>query len=101
MSQVPPPVPPQQPYPPQSLGHAAPPVALDLRTVAVRQRVIMYCIPGYLVLVLGQFAIPPELRLIPALLALGLSVTAAVFVFMLALSLYNTGTGILLGILTL
>ena len=101
MSQVPPPIPPQQPYPPQSLGYAPPPAGVDLRTIAVRQRVIMYCILAYLVLIVGQFALPPELRLIPALLALAVSITAAVFVFMLALALYNTGTGILLGILTL
>jgi hypothetical protein len=107
MSQVPPPIPPrvpyppQQPYPAQSQGYAAPPAALDLRAVAVRQRVIMFCLLGYLVLIFGQFAFPPELRFIPALLALAVSVAAAVFVFLLTVALYNTGMGILLGLLTL
>jgi hypothetical protein len=107
MSQVLPPVPPQQPfppqqpYPPQSLGYAPPPAGVDLRTIAVRQRVLMYCILGYIVVVFGQFAFPPALRFLPGLLALVLSVTAAVFVFMLAIALYNTGAGIVLGVLTL
>jgi hypothetical protein len=118
MSQVPPPVPPMQPMPPyapqqpgyapqqvgyapQQLGYAPPPPRTDLRTIAVRQRVIMWCILAYIVLIFGQFAFPPELRLIPALLAMAASVTAAVFVFMLAIALYNTGAGIVLGLLTL
>ena len=118
MSQVPPPVPPQQPYaaqdyphhqpypphqpvPAQALDYAPPPSGVDLRTIAVRQRGIMFCILAYIVLVLGQFLFPPEVRPIVGLLALAASITAAVFVFMLALALYNTAAGIVLGILTL
>jgi hypothetical protein len=61
----------------------------------------MYCILGYLVLVIAQFFVPPALGLFLALAGFAVSITAAVFVFMLALSLYGTGVGIVLGILTL
>ena len=115
MSQIPPQVPPQPPYAPpapfpaqatgpypaQSLNYAPPPVGVDLRTIAVRQRAIMYCILGYIAMVVAQFVVPPQLQIVPALFAIAMSLTAAVFVFMLALSLYNTAVGIILGILTL
>ena len=99
--------PPQQPYPPgvmppATLGYATPlPARTDLRAIAVRQRAIMFCILAYLILVAAQFAMPQELRIIPSLLAICVSIAAAVFVFMLALSVYNTAVGIVLGILTL
>ncbi|MDB5329137.1 MAG: hypothetical protein JWP03_288 [Phycisphaerales bacterium] len=89
------------PLMPTPLNYAAPPPRNDLRNIAVRQKAIMYCILGYVALIVGQFALPPELRIIVALLAMGVSITAAVFVFMLAISVYNTGIGIVLGILTL
>jgi hypothetical protein len=99
MSQVPPSMP---PGPPHGLGYAPPPQAgTDLRTIALRQRAVMYCILAYLLLVVCQFALPPGLRWILGLAALAVSVAAAVFVFMLALAVYNTGTGVVLGILTL
>ena len=41
------------------------------------------------------------MRWVAAVLGFAVSVTAAVFVFMLALALYNTGAGVVLGILTL
>src|SRR5688500_6455416 len=119
MSQVPPPppgaplpLPPLPPHgpqygapygPPQQLNYAMPmPRAhTDLRTIAVRQRVVMYCILAYIVTAVGHFLVPPEVRLVVTLLMLAATITAAVFVFMLALAVYDTGTGILLGILTL
>ena len=48
-----------------------------------------------------QFALPAELRLIAGIIALAATVTGAIFVFMLSIALYNTGVGILLGILSL
>ena len=92
-----------QPQIVQPLGYAPPPMILkgDLRTVAVRQKAVMYCILGYFVALVLQFVLPRELRPVSALLALGMVITATVFVFMLALSLYSTGIGVLLGILTL
>lgn len=99
---VPPSMPQQPPSPPQVLGYSTPqPVRGDLRAIAMRQKAIIYCILAYLLLVLSQFALPPELRILPGLAAIVVSITGAVFVFMLALSLYNTGVGIVLGILTL
>ena len=104
MTQYPPPgqYPPGQ-LSPQQLGYATPEAGprADIRQIAQRQRALMFCILGYLGLVVVQFAFPPELRMFLGLAALAVSVTAAVFVFMLALSLYGTGVGILLGILTL
>ena len=90
-----------EPVPGQALNYAPPPSGVDLRTIAVRQKGIMFCILAYITLLIGQFLFPPELRPIVGLLALGATLTASVFVFMLALTLYNTGVGILLGILTL
>jgi len=98
MSQMPPPAPPNTQQP---LNYAAPTEGVDLRAIAVRQRAIMYCILGYIVMILGQFLIPPGLRFVPAIIAMAVSIVAAVFVFMLALSLYGTGIGLLLGVLTL
>lgn len=115
MSSIPPPVPPTYPhahppqypppyppaYPPQPLNYAAPPSGLDLRTIALRQKGIIYCILGYLLCVVLQFVVPMPVTLLLGLACLGAAVTGAVFVFMLSLSIYSTGVGILLGILTL
>ncbi|MDB5297180.1 MAG: hypothetical protein JWO31_3163 [Phycisphaerales bacterium] len=89
--------------PPPPLGYATPSAAprADLRTIAQRQRALMFCILGYLALVVARFVLPPSLSILLALAAFAVSITAAVFVFMLALSLYSTGVGVLLGILTL
>jgi len=61
----------------------------------------MFCILAYFLLVIAQFGVPPELRLVFGLLAIAVIVTGAVFVFMLAIALYNTGAGVVLGILAL
>lgn len=94
--------PPPHPYPPplQPLNYA-PPARNDLREIAKRQRAIMICILIYLGAGIGQFILPPEVRPIVALAIFGVVITATVFVFMLAIALYNTGVGVLLGILTL
>ena len=86
----------------------------DLRRTAVYQKGIIFCLLAYilevLLLVVYRFALPPALRLSPAvrlflaLLGLGgifLLITAAVFVFLLATKVYGTGLGVLLAILTL
>jgi len=89
------------PLQPEPLNYATPAARNDLREIATRQRAIMLCILGYVVLVVLQFALPPEGRIVLGLAALAVCITAAVFVFMLALAVYNTATGIVLGILTL
>jgi hypothetical protein len=73
----------------------------DLYSVAIYQKVILWCILAYLVAVAAQFAVPRESRLILGLVFAAVAVLATVFVFMLALKVYSTGMGILLGILTL
>ncbi len=73
----------------------------DLRSVAKFQKGILVCLLIYLVIVFGQFAIPPEIRIV-LLIGLLLNVIAgAVFVFRLAIKVYGTGLGILLGILSM
>jgi hypothetical protein len=109
MSQIPPPpVPPNQPpppgqfppQPPQPLSYGTS-ARSDLKEIASQQRAIMLCILAYIVAVICQFALPQNLRLFVGLAVMAVGVIAAVFIFMLAIKLYGTGVGILLGILTL
>lgn len=73
----------------------------DLRSVAKYQKGIILSILVYLIAVIGQFALPVDLRPLVAIAALLAGLVGAVFVFLLAMKTYGTGTGILLGILTL
>src|SRR5262249_11395353 len=73
----------------------------DLYTVAVYQKVILLCILCYLGAGVANLAVPEGLRLFPLLGVIGVGVAAAVFIFMLAIKLYETGIGVVLGILTL
>jgi predicted RNA-binding Zn-ribbon protein involved in translation (DUF1610 family) len=73
----------------------------NLYSVALYQKIIIWCILAYFIAVIAQFAIPEESRLLLALAVVPVVLLAAVFVFMLALQVYSTGAGILLGILTL
>jgi hypothetical protein len=73
----------------------------DLYTVAIYQKVILLCILCYLGAVVAQFAVPEEFRLFLILGVVAVGIAATVFVFMLAIKLYETGTGVVLGILTL
>lgn len=99
MTQYPPPgQPPHQP-----LNYATPTTGprTDLREIAARQRNLMYCILAYILLIVSQFVLPRDLGMFIAGAALIVSITAVVFVFMLSIALYNTGVGVLLGVLTL
>ncbi|MCL2640626.1 MAG: hypothetical protein FWD53_07270 [Phycisphaerales bacterium] len=81
----------------------------ELREIANRQRVIIWCILGYFIIVASMVALsvidPQEpILLLAATLALmlaylGVLVTALVFVFMLAIKLYGIVVGILLGLM--
>ena len=95
MSQTPPPVLPYNTPRPEGISRE------DLRQIAGLQRGIMICILVYLIAVVGQFALPAPMRLLVGLAMLAVGVVAAVFIFMLAIKLYSTGLGVLLGILTL
>jgi hypothetical protein len=88
------------PGPQLPLNYAQPP-RNDLRRIAVRQRALMICLLVYIVLVILRFVLPPIGILVIAIPLLGVIVTAAVFVFMLAMAVYSTGPGVVLGILTL
>ena len=73
----------------------------DLRSVARFQKGILVCILIYLIAVIGQFALPVEIRPIIGIGVLLAGIGSAVFVFMLAMKVYGTGLGIVLGILSL
>jgi hypothetical protein len=73
----------------------------DLRSVAKYQKGILICILIYLLAVLAQFGIPAELRLVLALGVLVVGIVGTIFVFLLAMKVYSTVVGVLLGILTL
>ena len=73
----------------------------ELRQIALYQRVILFCILIYLIVVAAQFLIPEESRWLLLIVAVPVCLTAAAFVFLLASTIYPTGLGILLGILTL
>ncbi len=73
----------------------------DLRSVAVYQKGILICILIYLIMVIVQLAIPEDLRPLLALGVVPLGIVGAVFVFLLAIKVYGTGLGIVLGILSL
>ncbi|HYV39647.1 MAG TPA: hypothetical protein VE988_28420 [Gemmataceae bacterium] len=73
----------------------------DLKAIALYQKVVLLCLLVYIIAVVAQFAFPPEIRLLLGLAMLGVGITAAVFVFLLALKVYSPGVGIALAILTL
>jgi hypothetical protein len=88
------------PLSPPPLNYAVPQPRADLRNAALQQRALNLCILAYIIVGILSFAgiLPP---LLVGLLALGIIVTGAVFTFMLALSVYGTAAGIILGLLTL
>jgi len=110
MSQYPPPVPNQNlndvpPLPLPTLVYATPQGSgMDLKRVAAQQRAINLCILAEIIIIILQVAhlgMPQMFALAMALVFIGVAITAAVFIFMLALSVYGTATGIVLGILSL
>jgi len=72
----------------------------DLRSVAKFQKGILVCILIYLA-VIGQLALPPDIRPLIGIAVLIAGIVGAVFVFLLAIKVYGTGLGILLGVLSL
>lgn len=93
------------PYQPPSLESQAVGVLSgtrdDLRAVAKYQKGIIVCILVYLILVIVQFALPPDLRPILGLLLIPLGIIGTVFVFLLSTKVYGTPLGIVFGLLTL
>ena len=72
----------------------------DLLSVAKNQKGILVCILIQLVAMVGQFALPPGVRLFLGLAVLIIGLVGAIFVFMLAIKVYGTAVGILLGFLS-
>jgi hypothetical protein len=82
--------------------------AEDLRAVAWSQKAVMLCILAYLATLPASFALsalPDEIqfgaRIGQVMFLLIIGITSAVFVFMMALKVYTTGVGVVLGLLTL
>jgi hypothetical protein len=73
----------------------------DLRKVAKYQKGVITCILIQLLTMGAQFALPPELRIFVSLGLLIVGVAGTVFIFLLAMNVYSTGLGVLLGILAL
>jgi hypothetical protein len=73
----------------------------DLVKVAKYQKGVLVCILIYLLAVVGQFALPPQLRQILGLGVLAVGLVAAVFTILLAMKTHGTVFGIILGILCL
>lgn len=95
-----PPLEPQNPggYP-APLNYARPmPPRTDLREIASRQKAIQFCILGYIACAILVYALPRPINGFAALGVIASAVAGAVFVFLLALSLYSTGVGVVLGI---
>jgi hypothetical protein len=73
----------------------------DLRSVAYYQKGILVCILIYVsAFILGVF-LPPGARPLVQIGVLGVGLAGTVFVFLLAMKVYGTALGIVLGILTL
>jgi uncharacterized membrane protein len=73
----------------------------DVRAVAVYQKGILVCLAIYLLLVIGQFAVPADVRPILGLVFVSLGVAGLVFVFLLSTKVYSTAVGVILAVLTL
>ncbi len=73
----------------------------DLRRVAMYQKGILTCILIQLLAFVLQFALPVELRIFVSLGLLVVGVAGTVFIFLLAMHVYSTGLGVLLGTLAL
>jgi len=72
-----------------------------LRAIALRQKVVILCIAGYLSAAAAQFFIPQNLRPILLIPVVFVVLVAAVFVFLLAIEVHGVGLGLLFGFLTL
>lgn len=73
----------------------------ELYSVAYYQKIILWCLLAYVIAVIAQFTVPSEVRLVMGITFIGVGILAAVFVFMMALKVYGTTMGIVLGIMTL
>jgi hypothetical protein len=75
----------------------------DFRRVAKFQKGFFVCVLIQLIAIIGQYALPMEIRPLLALglLVAGIGIVRTAFVFLLTIQVYGTGVGVLLGILAL
>lgn len=85
---------------PPVLGYA-PARRNNLREIAVRQKAILWCIVAQIAALALMVALGPDLAWVIGLVRIVVSLASLVFVFMLAVSVYKTGVGIVLGLLVL
>ncbi len=78
-----------------------PPNRRELRRIAVRQKVILACILVYVPALVLAYVLSMTPVLLPGLAVLAAMVVGTVFVFLLAMELYGSVVGAMLGILTL
>ena len=71
-----------------------------LRSIAKAQQIVILCILVYLAGLVCLLSLPAEIRPLLSFAMLGVWIVCAVFVFQLASQVYSTGTGVVLGILT-
>ena len=71
-----------------------------LRAVAIRQKILIFCILGYVVTAIAGVFVPADVRPFLAVPAVIVVLAAAVFVFLLAVEVHGTGLGIVFGLLT-
>ena len=72
----------------------------DLKKVAVYQKGILVCILINLIVIFGRFFVPQSFQLMMSLLYIPAGLAGTVFIFLLAMKVYNTGLGVLFGLLT-
>jgi len=73
----------------------------ELRKIARYQKIVIYCVLVYLLLVAAFFRAPEPLKPLLSLAGLAMNVLSAVFVWLLAFRLYSTAGAIFIGIMTL
>ena len=71
-----------------------------LKSIAKVQQAVILCILVYLAGMVCLLSLPAEIRPLLSLGMVGVWIVCAVFVFQLASQVYSTGTGVVLGILT-
>ena len=71
----------------------------DLRSVAVYQKGIIVCILIQLMMFLSLFMVPSEIAGMIWIAAVPIGVASTILIVLLAMKVYGTGSGILLGIL--
>ncbi|MEZ6187242.1 MAG: hypothetical protein R3F62_19795 [Planctomycetota bacterium] len=73
----------------------------DLRKLANAQRGVILAIALYLIAIVSQIVVPPQLVILPALAGLAAAILGLVCTIMLAIRVYSPIVGVVLGVLCL